>query len=267
MPKKAQIKPVLYIPAVLVFSWIPWFLAVSTGRGMENLAVKVLLLVGLLVPGLVAIIFMSLGEEAEYHWDYWRRVFDPGLISRNSYLLIFFLPVIITLGAILISFFFGESVSQFRIVPQVRAHIPSLIVYIFYIFFVSSFPQELGWRGYWLDKLKNHLSGLRASLLISVVWVFWHFPLFMVKGHSLESKADDPLLVAFYLLNLFPISVILTYLFIKNQRSTLAAILFHFMIAFSGQLFELPPLTEGLKTTLYLLVAIYLVVRNKKLFR
>jgi membrane protease YdiL (CAAX protease family) len=266
LPKKFQIKPFFYIPAVLVFSWMPWLLAVSTDQGMENLAVKILLLVGLLVPGLVALIFMFIGEESEYHWDYWRRVFDPGLINRNSYLLIFFLPVIITLGAILISFFFGESVSQFKIVPQVRAHIPSLAVYIFYIFFVGPFPQELGWRGYWLDKLKNHLSGLRASLLIALTWVFWHFPLFMVKGHPLESKTGDPLLVAFYLLNLFPISVILTYLFCKNQRSTLSAIFFHFMVAFSGQLFELQPLTEGLRTSLYLLVAIYLVVRNKKIF-
>jgi membrane protease YdiL (CAAX protease family) len=255
------------MPLVLVLSWIPWLLAVSTGRGTENVAVKVLLLVGLLVPALVAVILIIISEDAEYHWDYWKRVFDLSIISRNGYLMIFLMPVVITLGAVLMSFFFGESASQLRVVPQVRAHIPSLIIYILYIFFVGPFPEELGWRGYWLDKLRSHLSGLRASLLIALVWAIWHIPLFMIKGYPLQSKAGDPLLVAFYLLNLFPVSVIFTYLFYNNQRSTLTAILFHFMINFTGQLFELRPLTEGLKTSLYLLVAIYLVVRNKKMFR
>jgi len=55
--KKIQINPYLYIPFVLGLTWLPWFLAISTGRGVENLAVKVLLLAGLLIPALVAIVF------------------------------------------------------------------------------------------------------------------------------------------------------------------------------------------------------------------
>lgn len=265
--KKIHINPFLYIPLVLFLTWIPWLLAVSTGRGLENLAVKVLLLGGLLVPAVVALAFILLGEEAEYHWDYWRRVFDPTLISRGSYRLIFFLSPVITVVAILISFLLGESLGQLRLVPQVRAHIPSILVFIFYTFFVGPFPEELGWRGYWLDKLKSRMSGLQASLLIAAVWALWHVPLFMVKGYPLQAKAAEPLLLAFYFLDLFPKSVIFTYLFFKNQRSTLAAILFHFMINFTGQLFELTPVTEGLVTALYLLAAIFIAVRNKEIFK
>lgn len=265
--KKIQINPLLYIPLVLVLTWTPWWLAVSTGRGMENLAVKVLLLAGLLAPAVVALAFILLSEEAEYHWDYWRRVIDPTLISRGSYRLIFLLPVMITVIAMLGSFIFGESLSQFKIVPQVRAHLPSILVFIFYTFFIGPFPEELGWRGYWLDKLKDRMSGLRASLLIGLVWAVWHIPLFLVKGYPLQAKTQDPLFLAFYFIDLFPKSVIFTYLFLKNRRSTLAAILFHFMINFTGQLFELRPLTEGLVAALYLLVAICLMVRNKEIFK
>lgn len=102
------------------------------------------------------------------------------------------------------------------------------------------------------------MSGLRASLLVAAVWALWHVPLFMVKGYPLQVKAGEPLLLAFYFLGLFPKSVIFTYLFFKNRRSTLAAILFHFMINFTGQLFELTPVTEGLVTALYLLAAIFM---------
>jgi len=88
--KKININPLLYIPFVLVLTWTPWLLAVSTGRGIENFAVKVLLLAGLLVPALVALTFILLSEDAEYHWDYWRRVFDPTLIRRGSFRFIFY---------------------------------------------------------------------------------------------------------------------------------------------------------------------------------
>ncbi|HOM95044.1 MAG TPA: hypothetical protein PKZ63_08335, partial [Candidatus Saccharicenans sp.] len=101
--RKIQIHPYLYIPFVLGLTWIPWFLAISTGRGVENLAVKVLLLAGLLVPALVAAAFMLLGEESEDNWDYWRRVFDPTLINKRGYREIFFIPLLITLAAILVS--------------------------------------------------------------------------------------------------------------------------------------------------------------------
>lgn len=265
--KKVQVDPLLYIPFVLVLTWTPWLLAVSTGRGLENLAVKVLLLAGLLGPALVALGFILFSEDAEYHWDYWRRVFDPTLISRSSFRVIFFLPLVITLAAVLLSFLLGESLSQLKLVPQVRAHIPSVLIFIFYTFFIGPFPEELGWRGYWLDKLKNKMSGLRASLLVAAVWALWHVPLFMVKGYPLHSKTENPLLLALYFLDLFPKSVIFTYIFFKNRRSTLAVILFHFMINFIGQLFELASITEGLVTVLYLLAAVILALKNKEIFK
>lgn len=265
--KKIHINPLLYIPFVLILSWTPWLLAVSTGRGTENLAVKVLLLGGLLMPALVALAFILLSEDAEYHWDFWRRVFDPTIVSRGGYRVVLILPPAVTLAAILISVLLGEPLSQLKMAPQVRAHLPSLLVFIFYAFFTGPFPQELGWRGYWLDRLQGRMSGLRASLLIAVVWSLWHFPLFLVKGYPLHARTEAPLLVTFYILGLFPKSVIFTYLFYGNQHSTLVAILFHFMINFMSQLVIISPVAEGAATALYLLVAVFLVVRKKEIFR
>ncbi|MDI6846174.1 MAG: type II CAAX endopeptidase family protein [Candidatus Saccharicenans sp.] len=267
LSKKIHLELLVYGPLVIVLTWIPWFLAVSTGQGVENLAVKVLLLGGLLIPALVALVFILLSEDSDYHWDYWRRVFDPTLITRRGYWFIFLLPAGVTVGAILLSVLLGEPLSQFRVVLQVRAHLPSILVFVFYSFFIGPVPEELGWRGYWLDKLKLRMSGLQASLLIAFVWALWHVPLFMVKGYPLQSKAGNPFLLAFYFLGLFPKSVIFTYVFFKNQRSTLAAILFHFMINFIEQLFELSPVTEGVVTALYLLAALYLYIRNREIFR
>jgi len=265
--KKTHINPYLYIPFVLGLTWGAWLLAVATGQGVENLAVKVLLVAGLLSPALVALAFILLGEDAEYHWDYWRRVFDPTLISKQGFRLILFLPLVITLISILTSLAFGGQLNQLKLIPQLQAHIPSILFFLFYNLFVGPFPEELGWRGYWLDKLYHHLSGLKASLLVGLIWALWHLPLFMMRGYILQARSSHPLLVVLFFIELFPKSVILTYLFFKNRRSTLAAILFHFMINFVNQLFELNLVTAGIQTLLYIMVAAYLVGKNKEIFK
>ncbi|MBC7364098.1 MAG: CPBP family intramembrane metalloprotease [Candidatus Aminicenantes bacterium] len=265
--KKVHINPYLYIPFVLALTWGAWLLAVATGRGVENLAVKVLLVAGLLSPALVALAFILLGEDAEYHWDYWRRVFDPTLISKQGFRLIFFLPLVVIIVSILASLAFGGQLSQLRLIPQVRAHIPSILFFLFYNLFIGPFPEELGWRGYWLDKLCHHLSGLKASLLVGLVWAFWHLPLFLMRGYILQARYSHPLLVVLFFIELFPKSIILTYLFFKNKRSTLAAILFHFMINFVNQLFVLNMVTAGIQTILYLMIAFYLIAKNKEIFQ
>jgi len=70
------------------------------------------------------------------------------------------------------------------------------------------------------------MSGFKASMLIAAVAAVWTIPLFLVKGYPLQARASSPWLVIFYFLQFFPKSAIFTYLFYKNQKSTLAAILF-----------------------------------------
>lgn len=134
---------------------------------------------------------MLMGEETEDSWDYWRRVFDPTLISKRGYREIFFIPLVITVAAILVSLALGQPLSQLKLVYQVRAHLPSILIFVFYTFFVGPFPEELGWRGYWLDKLKNIMSGFKASLLIAAVWGIWTIPLFLVKGYTLQARSSN----------------------------------------------------------------------------
>ena len=76
--------------------------------------------------------------------------------------------------------------------------------------------EEPGWRGYALPKLQGGHSALLASLILGVVWAFWHLPL-MVIG---QIHLSDPVYIVAW-------SVVLTWVFNNTNGSVLIAMLMH----------------------------------------
>jgi hypothetical protein len=46
----------------------------------------------------------------------------------------------------------------------------TLIPFALSIFFISPFPEELGWRGYVLDRLQARWNALTSSLILGMIW-------------------------------------------------------------------------------------------------
>jgi len=93
-----------------------------------------------------------------------------------------------------------------------------------------------------LDGLQARYNALSSSLILGVVWALWHVPLFFMKG----TFQHDQLRFATpgfwsYIFGPIIISVLFTWIYNNTNRSTLSAILFHFMINLTA---ELLPLTE-----------------------
>ena len=76
--------------------------------------------------------------------------------------------------------------------------------------------EEPGWRGYALPKLQGGHSALLASLILGVVWAFWHLPL-MVIG---QIPLSDPVYIVAW-------TVVLTWVFNNTNGSVLIAMLMH----------------------------------------
>jgi membrane protease YdiL (CAAX protease family) len=98
---------------------------------------------------------------------------------------------------------------------------------------ISGFSEELGWRGFALDRLQTRWSALTASLILGGMHALWHTPLFFIPGIS-QGEMGPFSLDYFLFLWMVPMgAVLMTWVYNNTQRSILSAVLLHFFQNFS----------------------------------
>jgi len=109
--------------------------------------------------------------------------------------------------------------------PAISVGVPLLAAVItlaFSIFPGSALGEEIGWRGYALPRLQAGRSALSASLILGVVWAFYHLPLFFT-GQAFRS----PSILVPFVISVIALSVILTWVYNSTGGSLLLVVLIH----------------------------------------
>lgn len=104
--------------------------------------------------------------------------------------------------------------------------------YMFFWNFLLAMPfgplaEETGWRGYALPRLQASHSALTASLILGVLWTFWHAPGFLVPGMALPRVPLDWMVILNFLLRVVSVAILFTWLYNNAKGSILVAFLFH----------------------------------------
>jgi uncharacterized protein len=133
-----------------------------------------------------------------------------------------FLYPSILLAAVLINAAITETPLDFSGVFAHRifgasAYLPMFIVPFFLVDAISN-GEEIGWRGYVLPRLQVRHSALVASLILGVVWGFWHLPKFL---------GDDSSPFWLFMIRTTAAAVLYTWLFNNTRGSLLMTTLFH----------------------------------------
>lgn len=142
--------------------------------------------------------------------------------SFGYYLLaIILLPAIWFFGNLL-SRAFGMEVPFFRS-PVVDIKLLGMAVLMFlYNIVYSALSEEPGWRGFALPRLQTKLNPLVSSLILGVLWAFWHAPL---KFGGIDAASLSDILVEWVLIVL--VTIIFTWLFNRTKGSILVTALIH----------------------------------------
>jgi membrane protease YdiL (CAAX protease family) len=87
------------------------------------------------------------------------------------------------------------------------------------VFFQAGLAEEIGWRGYALPGLQQRYSALTASLILGIIWALWHFS--PVNFATLWPYAF------WYIYNVIPFTIIVTWVYNNTNESLLLVALFH----------------------------------------
>jgi membrane protease YdiL (CAAX protease family) len=82
--------------------------------------------------------------------------------------------------------------------------------------------EEIGWRGYALPRLAQHIGLGGAAVVIGAVWAIWHLPLFVLPDSGSTGQSFPA-----YLLQVMALSVVLAYLYWKTDGSLLLVMVMH----------------------------------------
>lgn len=128
------------------------------------------------------------------------------------YAIVFLLPLAVSGVVALIALALGRATS---------VHLTPLSP-IGLVLFVLVLGEELGWRGFALPRMIERFGVGRASLLLGVLWGFWHLPTFFLEG---APQAEVPILA--YVAFTTALAGAFTWIWVHTRGSVLLATLFH----------------------------------------
>jgi membrane protease YdiL (CAAX protease family) len=243
----------LFFGLTYLVSWLSWGAAAVSGQDVTASPWLAAHTLGGLTPSLVGVaLFYRLHRSGAERRDFWRRVASPKLISPGWYLLIALIfPALAGVGVALDALVSGEA-PALTVLAQLAANPLTLIPMLLLGISTGPLAEELGWRGFALDRLQARTGLLAASLVLGVIWALWHLPLFLIRGTPQYDMGLGSAQFWLFLAIGVPASILMTRAYNCNGRSILSAILLHWMLNLTMNLAY--PLSERALTYLIVLM-------------
>jgi membrane protease YdiL (CAAX protease family) len=216
----------------------------------------ILLYLGGLGPPVAGISLTYLYKDKAYQKEFWQRAVNPNRIGGKWYLVILLAYPILTL---LVSVIVQSQIQLSEMLKELLEQPLALITFVIFIFIFGPLPEELGWRGYVLDELQERINAVGASIVLGIMWAIWHMPLFFMRGTYQNELGFGTL--SFWQFCFFAVvfSILITWVYNNNHRSTLSAALFHFTVNLTGNLIEISATEELIRNILLLIITIMIV--------
>lgn len=252
--------PWVFFGATFAWTWAFWGLGILLKISMESAFGFGLLFLGVLGPMVTGIGFTYLTKNKAGRRDYWLRIIDVRRIGLRWWLvLLCFVPLLNALAA-LIDVVLGGTGAVWGETLVNAASNPLALVFSAMFATLIPFIEELGWRGYVLDRLQETRSALISTLILGSVWSLWHLPLFFTEGTYQAGLGVGTLEFWLFMIGIVPLSFAFTWVYNNTNRSILAVILFHGMVNFTGELIAITERADTISTLLWVVAAIGITI-------
>ena len=169
-----------------------------------------LLPLGPFIAALIVLAFIG-GSDVK---DFLRRIVQ-WRVGIGWYAMVLLLPVIATIVAIGINLLLGAGAPTWERIPPL-SDLPGTFTFI--LLFIG-LGEEPAWRGFALPRIMKGRNALLASVILAVLHIIWHLPLF---GLEFDSTNILP-----WMLGLLGFTIFTTWMYNRTQGNLLLPMLFH----------------------------------------
>lgn len=255
-------KPVRFYITAFAITWLFWILAILFPA---QSTLYLFMFLGLISPAVVAIVTVVTSKNDALKQDLKRKLVSFYKVKPLNILLAIIVFVLIVCASILLSLLFGGSIEQFHFVEDFSFSIGGASALLTIL--LASVIEEVGWRGYGEDSVAAYHSWFVESIIFGAVWACWHLPLFWIPGTYQSGLREMGILYMLnFLLSIIPLGFITTWVYVKNNRSMLASIIFHLFVNTMQEKIAMTPETKCVESFVVLIVAIIIVLTNKEMF-
>ena len=254
-------RPVLFFALAYFFTWIFWIPAIFIPDSIGT----VFMLIGLFSPAVLSVLFVVLSENDTLKQDLKNRIIGFYKVRWGNVLLAIIIFAIIVVCSILLSLLFGQSLDQFSFTEDFSFNGPG-IAGAFVTILIASIIEEVGWKGYCEDSLGNYMSWFLESVVFGVLWGLWHLPLIFIQGTYQAGLMENPLFVINFFVSAIPMDFIMTWVYLKSDRSLLACMIFHLFINFMQEKIAMTPETKCVETIVVTIATVIIVLANRDMF-
>ncbi|MDE5768869.1 MAG: CPBP family intramembrane metalloprotease [Oscillospiraceae bacterium] len=255
-------KPKKFYLTVFGLTWLFWILAIMFNEGHS---LYIFMLLGLLMPAATAIVTVLTSKNQALKNDFKRKLI--GFYRIKPLNILFAVAIFATIVTVSIGFsvLFGGSTKQFAFTEDFSFSIGGASALLTIL--LASTIEELGWRGYGEDAVGAYHSWFTESIIFGCIWACWHLPLFWIPGtYQYGLREMGVLYILNFLLSVIPLDFLQTWVYVRNNRSMLATIIFHLFINIMQEKIAMTPATKCIETLVVAVAAVIIVLTNKELF-
>jgi len=255
-----------FFTGTFALSWLVWIPAAFTGQKAMEFPTVLLYALGGFAPTIIGLWMLYRTASAQVRRSFWHRLIDFRAIRPGWYaLIVLIFPVVTGLGMLINSLLGGEQPGMMQwnqIAADPSMLVVSLLMSLVITLFLGPLSEELGWRGFALDRMITRWGFFRAALLMGFVWGAWHLPLFFIPGTTHYIWGFGSAFFWLFLATIVPLSLLVALAYQQNSRSILAAVLVHMMHNYViSMVFPVPLQLQLLITVLLYVVTAGLVWR------
>ena len=259
-------RPLRFYATCFAVTWIFWILAAVVSKsGNDNGISSLLMLFGLTAPAVTAVITVLASGSKALKADLKRKLIGFYRIKPLSILMAVVGFMVIIVLSILLSLLAGQSLEQFAFTEDFSFSISGTSALLTIL--LAAIIEEVGWRGYGEDSVASYFSWFTESVIFGFVWALWHLPLFWIEGtyhYGLKELGVGYMLN--FLISVSPLGFLTTWVYVKNNRSMLACILFHLFINTMQEKIAMTPQTKCVETIVVFIAAGVVVLTNREMF-